>query len=217
MMSDQPNKRKSEEAQRKAVAYVVEQLKKGVSKGAIIDYFTQSGVDRAVASNLVESIHQELLHEREKEEISGGAIFVALAAGLVAAIIGGVVWGLIVILTDYEIGFMATGIGLLSGYAVLFFAQKKGLPLQIIAVVSSLAGILVGKYFTFYSIVKDLLIEEYGAAADGISLFSGEMVRLFLLSLGDLASPYDFLWILLAIVAAWRIPRAIGAKAMREM
>ena len=217
MMSDQPNKRKSEEAQRKAVAYVVEQLKKGVSKGAIIDYFTQSGVDRAVASNLVESIHQELLHEREKEEISGGAIFVALAAGLVAAIIGGVVWGLIVILTDYEIGFMATGIGLLSGYAVLFFAQKKGLPLQIIAVVSSLAGILVGKYFTFYSIVKDLLIEEYGAAADGISVFSGEMVRLFLLSLGDLASPYDFLWILLAIVAAWRIPRAIGAKAMREM
>jgi len=217
MMSDQPNKRKSEEAQRKAVAYVVEQLKKGVSKGAIIDYFTQSGVDRAVASNLVESIHQELLHEREKEEISGGAIFVALAAGLVAAIIGGVVWGLIVILTDYEIGFMATGIGLLSGYAVLFFAQKKGLPLQIIAVVSSLAGILVGKYFTFYSIVKDLLVEEYGAAADGISLFSAEMVRLFLLSLGDLASPYDFLWILLAIVAAWRIPRAIGAKAMREM
>ena len=216
-MSDQPNKRKSEEAQRKEVAYVVEQLKKGVSKGAIIDYFTQSGVDRAVASNLVESIHQELLHEREKEEISGGAIFVALAAGLVAAIIGGVVWGLIVILTDYEIGFMATGIGLLSGYAVLFFAQKKGLPLQIIAVVSSLAGILVGKYFTFYSIVKDLLVEEYGAAADGISLFSAEMVRLFLLSLGDLASPYDFLWILLAIVAAWRIPRAIGAKAMREM
>ena len=217
MMSDQPNKGKSEEAQRKAVAYVVEQLKKGVSKGAIIDYFTQSGVDRAVASKLVESIHQELLHEREKEEISGGAIFVALAAGLVAAIVGGVVWGLIVILTDYEIGFMATGIGLLSGYAVLFFAQKKGLPLQIIAVVSSLAGILVGKYFTFYSIVKDLLIDEYGAAADGISLFSGEMVRLFLLSLGDLVSPYDFLWILLAIVAAWRIPRAIGAKAMREM
>lgn len=215
-MTEKQDKKKSEEAQRKAVIYVVEQLKKGVSKTAIIDYFVQGGVDRTVANNLVESIHQQLLQEREKEELSRGSIFVALAAGLVAAIVGGVVWGLIVILTEFEIGFMATGIGLLSGYAVLFFAQKKGIPLQIIAVVSSLAGIVVGKYFIFYSLVKDLLIEEFGSAAGGFSVFSGEMVRLFVLSLGELASPYDLLWIILAIVAAWRIPRAIGARALRE-
>jgi hypothetical protein len=216
-MSDQPNQKKKEEAQRKAVAYIVDELKKGVPKQAIIDTFVQGGVDRAVANNLVESIHGQMLKEREKERFSCGSILIAFAAGIVASIVGGVIWGLIVLVTDYEIGFMATGIGLLSGYAVLFFTEKKGLPLQVIAVISSLAGILVGKYFTFYSIVKDLLIDEFGIAAQGLSILSGEMIRLFFLSIGEIASPYDILWILLAIVAAWRIPRAIGAKAMPEI
>jgi hypothetical protein len=216
-MSDQPNKKQQEEAQRKAVTYIVDQFKKGVPKQAIIDSFVERGVERSVANNLVETIHAQMLKEREKEHFSFRSILIAFAAGLVAAIVGGVVWGLIVLATDYEIGFMATGIGLLSGYAVLFFTEKKGLPLQIIAVVSSLAGILVGKYFTFYSIVKDYLIDEVGAAVEGISILSGEMIQLFSLSIGEIASPYDILWIVLAIVAAWRIPRAIGAKAMQEV
>jgi hypothetical protein len=213
-MSDREAQKRRQEAQQKAVAYIVEQLKKGEPKQAIIDYFVQGGVDRSVANTMVEGVHDQLMKEREKEQLSGGSILIALGAGLVAAIFGGVVWGLIVLLTDYEIGFMATGIGLLSGYAVLFFTQKKGLPLQIVAVISSLAGILVGKYFTFYSIVKEILIEEIGPVAEGITIFSGELMRLFTESIWELASPYDILWIILAVVAAWRIPRAIGAKAM---
>ncbi len=215
-MADQKDTKKQQEAQQKAVAYIVEQLKKGVPKQAIVDYFVNSGVDRAVANSLVESVHTELLQEAEKEQFSCGSLVIASAAGLVAAIVGGIIWGLIVIATDYEIGYMATGIGLLSGFAVLFFTEKKGLPLQIIAVVSALAGILVGKYFTFYSIVKDLLIDEYGAVAESISIFDGEMFRLFFLSISDIASPYDILWIVLAVIAAWRIPRAIGAKTIKQ-
>ena len=215
-MSDREDKKRREEAQQKAIAYIVEELKKGVPQQTIIDYFVQGGVDRSVADNMVQGVYEQLLKEREKEQFSGGSILVAFGAGLVAAIVGGVIWGLIVLLTDYEIGFMAIGIGMLSGYAVLFFTQKKGLPLQLIAVISSLAGIVVGKYFTFYSIVKDILIDEYGPAAEGISILSGEMMRLFSMSILEIASPYDILWIILAVVAAWRIPRAIGAKAMAK-
>lgn len=215
-MTEQNNQKKQEEAQQKAVAYIVEQLKKGVPKQAIVDYFVSGGVDRTVANNLVESIHTELLQEAEKEQFSIGSLVIASAAGLVAAIVGGIVWGLIVIATDYEIGYMATGIGLLSGFAVLFFTEKKGIPLQIIAVVSALAGILVGKYFTFYSIVKDMLIDEYGAVAESVSIFDAEMFEIFFLSIGDIASFYDILWIILAVIAAWRIPRAIGAKVVQK-
>ena len=216
-MSEQPGKRQREETQRKATLYVVEQFKNGVPKESIIDYFVQGGVGRETASNLVASIHAQMLEERSKEEFSGGTVFIALAAGVVASIVGGVLWGLVVLTTDYEIGFMATGIGLLSGYAVLFFTEKKGLPLQAIAVGSSLVGIVVGKYIIFYSILKDVLISELGEAAGGISILSGEVVRLFFLSIGELASPYDMLWIVLAVVAAWRIPRAIGVKAMQPV
>lgn len=215
-MTDQLDAKKQEEAQQKAVAYIVDQLKKGVSKQAIIDYFVNGGVDRTVAGNLVESVHAELLQEAEKEQFSCGSLVIASAAGMVAAIVGGIIWGLIVIATDYEIGYMATGIGLLSGFAILFFTQKKGLPLQIIAVVSALAGILVGKYFTFYSIVKEMLIEEYGAVAESLSIFSLDMLQVFFESIGEMASPYDALWILLAVIAAWRIPRAIGARVVKQ-
>lgn len=60
---------------------------------------------------------------------------------------GGLVWGFILILTDYEVGFVAWGIGFLAGFLVVRFAGgRKGAPLQAIAIVSSLVGIMLGKY-----------------------------------------------------------------------
>ena len=38
-----------------------------------------------------------------------GSLFPAVVAGLVAAIVGGVVWGLIVKISDYEVGIVAWG------------------------------------------------------------------------------------------------------------
>jgi hypothetical protein len=69
---------------------------------------------------------------------------------------------------------MAWGIGLLSGFAVMFAARgKKGLPLQVIAVLSSIAGIVIGKYGTFFYWVRESIREEYGAeAAADLSVFS---------------------------------------------
>jgi hypothetical protein len=205
-----------EEARKKAVEYVINQFKQGVPKDTIIARLTQNGVASDAAQTFVESIHSQLVQEVEKEQFSASALVIAVVAAVVASIIGGAIWGGIVILTDYEIGFMATGVGLLSGFAVTFFTEKKGRPLQIIAVLSSLAGILVGKYFTFFAILKQFVNSEYGPAAAGqVGIFSGDVVSLFFESFGDLLSPYDVLWIVLAIVAAWSIPRAVGAKKMK--
>ena len=64
----------------------------------------------------------------------------AIAAGVVAALVGGIVWGLIAKFSDYEIGIVAWGIGCLAGTAVVFATRgAKGLPLQAIAIVSALA------------------------------------------------------------------------------
>ncbi|MEY2539483.1 MAG: hypothetical protein QOG67_3223 [Verrucomicrobiota bacterium] len=43
---------------------------------------------------------------------------VAIAAGLAAAIIGGIGWALLTINTGYQIGYMAVGVGFLVGFAV---------------------------------------------------------------------------------------------------
>src|SRR3990167_10153993 len=47
----------------------------------------------------------------------------ALFGGLGAGIVGGVLWGLIVSWTGYELGYAAWGLGLLVGFTVVFTAK----------------------------------------------------------------------------------------------
>jgi hypothetical protein len=106
---------------------------------------------------------------------------------------------------------MATGIGLLSGFAIVWFSDRRGTLLQIIAVFSALVGIGIGKYLSFFAVLKDYLALEYGeVAVQGLSALSPEAIQIFFSAIGELFSPYDILWVVLAIIAAWRIPRGVG-------
>ena len=80
------------------------------------------------------------------EDRSAASVYVpAILAGLAAAIAGGVVWGLIVKSTDYEVGFVAWGIGFIVAMAILLATRgRRGLPLQVIAIACALLGIAIG-------------------------------------------------------------------------
>jgi signal peptidase I len=120
-----------------------------------------------------------------------------ILAGIVAAIAGGIAWGLVVKWTSYEIGIAAWGVGALVGYAVLFAAAGRKAPeLQVVAVVAALLGVLLGKYLAFAFVVQ----EELGG---GIGLFSGDMVTFFREALRDVFGLFDLLWIGLAVATAW--------------
>jgi hypothetical protein len=140
-----------------------------------------------------------------REERSGVLVMAALA-GLAAAIVGGIVWGLIVRWTDYEIGFAAWGIGFIVGTAVVFGAQGgRGTPFQILAVVLALAGIVIGKYLAFVWIGQD----ELGKAglSDALPVFSTNTMRIFWDAKSDVFGGWDLLWAGLAVVTAFRIPQ----------
>ena len=47
-----------------------------------------------------------------------GKVFIPAIAALLAAIAGAVVWALIIVLAEYELGIIAWGIGLLTAFAV---------------------------------------------------------------------------------------------------
>jgi len=142
-------------------------------------------------------------------EERSGAVLTAALAGLGAAVVGGVAWGLIVKWTDYEIGFAAWGIGLVVGTAVALGAQgRRGRPFQLLAVVLALAGILLGKYLAFVWIGQDAL-HELGLS---LPLFSSDTVRLFWDSRSDVWSGFDLLWAGLAVVTAFRIPQQARKK-----
>ena len=198
----------------KIYAFVIEQMKAGADNSAISQKLVEMGIDKGDAMELVESIYAQVLKTVEEEQFTGSSIMPALVGGGLGAVIGGVIWGLIVIGTGYVIGFMAWGIGLLSGFAVVLFSKgRRGTPLQIIAVLSSVLGIAVGKYVTFFHFFKEAILKKYGAEiASNVSIFSEEVIYIFIDGIGSMVSGFDILWVILAVITAWRIPKGIGIK-----
>jgi hypothetical protein len=138
---------------------------------------------------------------REEER---GVLVRAVLAALVAAIAGGVVWGLIVKWSDYEVGFVAWAIGFLVGIAVLTATGgRRGISLQGIAISFSLVGILIGKYLSYAWVLQEVAEEETGGALD-ISVFSRDTVDFFREDLGEVFGWIDLLWAGLAVVTAWK-------------
>ena len=127
----------------------------------------------------------------------------AIVYALLAALIGGAVWMIIAILTDYELGFIAWGIGGLAGYAVILAARNKiRVEHQVIAVIASLLGIVLGKYF--------ILGYYFDESISGI--FNADVFSVFLENFIDFFGGVDIIFVLLAVVTAWQIPTKFSTK-----
>jgi hypothetical protein len=138
-------------------------------------------------------------------EADRGTLLRAVVAGLGAAVVGGVVWGLIVKWSEYEVGFVAWAIGFLAGMAVLTATGgRKGIPLQAIAIVSALVGIVIGKYLSYAWVLQKVADEQTGGLVD-ISVFSRDTVDFFREDLGEVFGWIDLLWVALAVITAWRV------------
>jgi hypothetical protein len=80
---------------------------------------------------------------------------IGLTAGVVAALIGALLWKGITVAFDYELGLIAWGIGGAIGFAVAF-TGSRGQSAAIYCAVMALVAILGGKYL-FYSDLQDNL------------------------------------------------------------
>lgn len=196
-----------------AAAFVVKELKAGTEKSTIINHLVEKGASKATATHLVNSVHASAVKVAEKEKLTGKAILLALIGTVLASVVGGIIWGLITIVTNYEIGFVAVGVGFLAGFAVVKLSGgKKGVQLQVAAVAASLIGILIGKYIFFVHAVGQVLTEELGTQV-ALSYFSPTGMGLFLGNPGLTFGVFDLLWAVLAVGTAWSIPKGIGIKA----
>ncbi len=75
----------------------------------------------------------------------GQSLVMAIVGGTVAAVVGAILWGLIVAVTKFESGFVAIGVGLIVGVAVHFFGRGASPIFGIIGAVLSLISIGAGK------------------------------------------------------------------------
>ena len=109
---------------------------------------------------------------------------------------------------EYEIGIAAWGIGFLAGFGVVRFAGgAKGTPLQVVAVVSSLVGIVIGKYISYAYFFKQAVSDRFDV---DLSYFDSQIFRAFRENLGDVFGGFDLIWAGLAVVTAWKLTRPSG-------
>lgn len=146
------------------------------------------------------------------EEKQGIKIGMPIVGGLLAAIVGGIVWAVIAAMTERELGLIAIVIGALTGYAVVLFSNKRIATVhKAIAVIFALIGILLGKYLTVVYFTSEL----FSDASMLDLVFDGEMVSAFVDTFTDYFSePVDLLFIVLAIVSAWQIPGRMAKTSL---
>jgi signal peptidase I len=147
-----------------------------------------------------------------EQELGGGRFTVGLVVAVLAAAAGGLAWGLVMKWTGYDLDASAWGVGILVGLAVRVATGRRTGELQVVAVVATLLGVLLGKYLVFAFDLQDQFGVVYG-------VFSGDTLQLFRDSLGDAFGTWDFLWIALGAGSAWLLllpPEALAAGTATE-
>jgi len=109
-----------EEAQQQMYGFIAEQMQAGFDRPTIAQTLEETGVAKEVAHNITETVTKEISEMVESEQVTPAAIGLASVGGMIAALIGGAVWAGLVIVSGYEVGYVAWGIGVLSGFAVAF-------------------------------------------------------------------------------------------------
>ena len=79
----------------------------------------------------------------------------AVLGGAVAALVGAAVWAAVTVVTNWQIGFLAIGIGFLVGYVVRRMGQGVDQSFGIVGAVLSLVGCVVGNYLTVCAHIAD--------------------------------------------------------------
>lgn len=135
------------------------------------------------------------------EKPDASRLATALVGGVTGAILGGALWAAIVLITNYEVGYVALAVGALAGYGTLLGAGgKKSGALQGISVLAAVLGLVLGKYFT----VAHMLIHKTEEFA-GRSYLDSEIIQLFVNNVTEFVSGFDFLWLFLALGIAFKV------------
>lgn len=97
--------------------------------------------ERQAAEDSIDAARlQALQREFEAQQsLTGG-----LLAGLGAALAGAAIWAVVTVITQFQIGWMAVGLGFIVGHAVRMFGKGVTKPFGILGAGLALAGCVLG-------------------------------------------------------------------------
>jgi hypothetical protein len=151
------------------------------------------------------SCFAQIQNEIAAQAITARALPLALIGGGLGALLAAVIWTAIGVSTGYEVGYVAVLVGFLAGKGVVLFnGPQRGRPLQLAAVIASLAGLVLAKI----AIVDYYLVQEAIKQGTSVSYLSPGVIIGSIIVLPRVFSLFDILWVYLALQVAWQIPKA---------
>ena len=119
-----------------------------------------------------------------------------LIGGGVAMLVGAAIWGAVTYFTEYQIGYMAIGVGFLVGFAFRFFGKGNSIIFGLSSAVLALVGCALGNLLFYTGVIA----REEGTSFIEVLLFlvtnPFAVVELFTLA-------FDFMDLLFYGIAAY--------------
>lgn len=128
----------------------------------------------------VEEIKQKLRLEQN--------LPLGIGMSAVAAIVSAILWGLITVLTQYQIGYMAIGVGFIVGFANRYFGKGIDIIFGVIGAAFALVGCVLGNYLSMIGFISQELGMDFFEALTAIPF--GEAFSLLI----DNSDFYDILF-----------------------
>lgn len=122
----------------------------------------------------------------------------AIIGGLASVLISAIIWAVITVITQYQIGFMAIGVGFVVGYAIQFFGAGIDQKFGILGAVLSLFGCILGNLFSQVGFIANEQALGYFETLTYLNF--GLIVEIFMESF----SPMDLVFYGIAIYEGYR-------------
>lgn len=132
----------------------------------------------------------------------------AAVAGIAAAFVGAILWAIITVSTEYQIGFMAIAVGIMVGYAIKEAGKGIDKTFSYLGAVCGLLGCVVGNILSvvgFFAKAKGVGYFD-ALAAMNVDLISSLMATFF--------QPMDLLFYAIAVYEGYKL--SIKYKVLDE-
>lgn len=134
------------------------------------------------------TLNQEDLKRLEEQLLLDQRLPLAIIVGLASAIICAIIWAVITVATEMQIGFMAIGVGLLVGYSIRFAGRGILMIYGIIGAFCALFGCILGNYLSQIGFIGNELQISY---LDALVLVPMEIIPEIMI---ESFSPIDLLF-----------------------
>ena len=146
--------------------------KKAINAGEQHTYKGKNGTDVYLCADCKTQINEAF--KKEAREVN---LPKALLGGFVAAVLGCIAWFGIEVVTGYQIGYVAVGLGYLIIRGILYGSgNRRNSKLQLIGVILALLAIVGANYFIGVHNFVDYLNQHYSNADQSKVLYIGFMV-----------------------------------------